>query len=317
MHADATARTAEDILAEFGIDADHRRVPREAIAEAEARREEMIPAFIAEIERFLSIRRPGNDDVADSPLIVIVHLLGEWRATAAYRSVCRLLRRGSDVIDGLFGDSAENLAAICVALFDGDRAPLEAVVLDPKADQYSRRACFEALVQLAVEGRTDRSAVEAFTRSSYRRLEPRYDNMVWVGWINAVAALAIGDLAPLCRKAITGEKVPYDFTDVKHFNSELEYAAAHPDFPWPADLAPRGVPSTVDLLQEFADVALSDDAAQRRAHDWSSASNLDPGVSSGEDQPAFNPWRDVGRNDPCPCGSGRKFKKCCLDQLDA
>ena len=21
----------------------------------------------------------------------------------------------------------------------------------------------------------------------------------------------------------------------------------------------------------------------------------------------------VGRNDPCPCGSGRKFKKCCLD----
>jgi len=25
-----------------------------------------------------------------------------------------------------------------------------------------------------------------------------------------------------------------------------------------------------------------------------------------------NPLRDVGRNDPCPCGSGGKFKKCCL-----
>jgi len=21
----------------------------------------------------------------------------------------------------------------------------------------------------------------------------------------------------------------------------------------------------------------------------------------------------VGRNDPCPCGSGRKYKHCCLD----
>jgi uncharacterized protein len=21
--------------------------------------------------------------------------------------------------------------------------------------------------------------------------------------------------------------------------------------------------------------------------------------------------RDVGRNDPCPCGSGKKYKKCC------
>lgn len=26
--------------------------------------------------------------------------------------------------------------------------------------------------------------------------------------------------------------------------------------------------------------------------------------------PAHNPMRDVGRNDPCPCGSGKKFKKC-------
>jgi uncharacterized protein YecA (UPF0149 family) len=25
-----------------------------------------------------------------------------------------------------------------------------------------------------------------------------------------------------------------------------------------------------------------------------------------------NPNRHVGRNDPCPCGSGKKYKKCCL-----
>ena len=26
-----------------------------------------------------------------------------------------------------------------------------------------------------------------------------------------------------------------------------------------------------------------------------------------------NPARHVGRNDRCPCGSGRKYKKCCLE----
>lgn len=26
--------------------------------------------------------------------------------------------------------------------------------------------------------------------------------------------------------------------------------------------------------------------------------------------PVRNPLREVGRNDPCPCGSGNKFKKC-------
>jgi uncharacterized protein len=29
-------------------------------------------------------------------------------------------------------------------------------------------------------------------------------------------------------------------------------------------------------------------------------------------EPVRNPWRHVGRNDPCPCGSGKKAKKCCL-----
>ena len=25
--------------------------------------------------------------------------------------------------------------------------------------------------------------------------------------------------------------------------------------------------------------------------------------------------RKIGRNDPCPCGSGKKFKKCCIDKV--
>lgn len=26
--------------------------------------------------------------------------------------------------------------------------------------------------------------------------------------------------------------------------------------------------------------------------------------------------RRVGRNDPCPCGSGKKFKRCCLGKAN-
>jgi hypothetical protein len=29
-------------------------------------------------------------------------------------------------------------------------------------------------------------------------------------------------------------------------------------------------------------------------------------------EPYVRGHRKIGRNDPCPCGSGRKFKKCCL-----
>ena len=26
--------------------------------------------------------------------------------------------------------------------------------------------------------------------------------------------------------------------------------------------------------------------------------------------------KKIGRNDPCPCGSGKKYKKCCLGKED-
>jgi preprotein translocase subunit SecA len=33
-----------------------------------------------------------------------------------------------------------------------------------------------------------------------------------------------------------------------------------------------------------------------------------PGVPGAAN--ATGDWSNVGRNDPCPCGSGKKFKKC-------
>jgi hypothetical protein len=32
--------------------------------------------------------------------------------------------------------------------------------------------------------------------------------------------------------------------------------------------------------------------------------------------PEPNPFKGIGRNDPCPCGSGKKLKKCCLPKLN-
>ena len=34
-------------------------------------------------------------------------------------------------------------------------------------------------------------------------------------------------------------------------------------------------------------------------------------AASGKPKPITNPGAKIGRNDPCPCGSGKKYKKCC------
>jgi len=65
---------------------------------------------------------------------------------------------------------------------------------------------------------------------------------------------------------------------------------------------PRGVSTSVDDFEE---------AAQRRKRRELEQARM---AGAGERQPVQQVVRSgakVGRNDPCPCGSGKKYKKCC------
>ena len=39
-------------------------------------------------------------------------------------------------------------------------------------------------------------------------------------------------------------------------------------------------------------------------------------AATGAQKPFVRPGSELSRNDPCPCGSGKKYKKCCLRLLD-
>lgn len=37
-------------------------------------------------------------------------------------------------------------------------------------------------------------------------------------------------------------------------------------------------------------------------------------TATGKPKPFERPGSKIGRNDPCPCGSGKKYKKCCMGE---
>ena len=41
------------------------------------------------------------------------------------------------------------------------------------------------------------------------------------------------------------------------------------------------------------------------------------GKNTDSNYNALSSLPKVGRNDPCPCGSGKKYKKCCLIRMDS
>jgi hypothetical protein len=67
--------------------------------------------------------------------------------------------------------------------------------------------------------------------------------------------------------------------------------------------------------EESLQRAIADDAAWDWLDDADEDDFLDEPEEDGPNVPVTAPIRNVaprvGRNDPCPCGSGKKFKKCC------
>lgn len=69
-----------------------------------------------------------------------------------------------------------------------------------------------------------------------------------------------------------------------------------------------------DIESEFGPEAKADIRAELRGIVFAAYQILREGDAFDEpEEPYVRPQPKVGRNDPCPCGSGKKFKKCCVD----
>jgi preprotein translocase subunit SecA len=67
--------------------------------------------------------------------------------------------------------------------------------------------------------------------------------------------------------------------------------------------------STADLARQVAQAEAAAARGQATPSASSSAQASDPPIRL---DPIRNMDQRVGRNDPCPCGSGKKYKNCCL-----
>ena len=237
-------------------------------------------------------------------------LLAEWKETRAYRPLARLCRLGEGSLEDVFGDAgAGHSHKVMAAVYDGDPQPIYDIIVDRHADQMARCRMFDTLVMLVADGRLDHEAAAAFVRECFDKLMPRDESMVWLGWVEAVALLGMAELGPRVRKAIDNFWVPAGLMEFEDFEQQLHYAKHHSYAPWrnDADFAPFG--DAVDELARYVYEPAHEEDALR-------VGNVDDPLLDEYDlpdlEPLVNPYRGIGRNDPCPCGSGKKYKKCCL-----
>jgi uncharacterized protein len=284
---------AEQLFLEF---VDTEALPAEAMAEAVENWPEVRDFFVATLEGYADGTYDPTVD-GDAPLF-LVHLFGQMRETAAYRPLLRLLLQPIETLEACLGDTlGETLPAIVTGVFDGDAAPMEDLLRDPGIDGFVRWPLFEAYAALVRNERIGTLQAERLL-IDVSLADTDIDDPAWCGWISACAMIATPALLERARAMLIAGQVAKDWGDAQHFEAEVAR--------WRDDAEQAMAP-----FEPIADAA----AELSRWHGFTEAGVAERrkastlGASIGRDT-IVNPYRNVGRNDPCPCGSGRKFKKC-------
>ena len=296
--------TSEEILTALAVP---EGFPRDAMIAAGDHRDTMVPAFLDLVHRLTRARpeAPADDDVA--AFLFAFYLLGEWRETQAYRPLTRLLRRESDFLDLLLGDAiTEGTSRVIAGVFDGDLAPILEVIEDPRADMFVRIQMIDALVFIARDRPQAAPEVKRYLEHFHRAAFEKPD-LLWEAWGFAVAVLGLEELEPAVVQLYTDGVIPHQASRVEDFRRALREAVeTGRSSRFDRSRRPMRIESAVDELSGW--YCFSEAYAAERARAQSSGSALPQFL----DETFERAVPKIGRNDPCPCGSGKKFKKCCL-----
>ncbi|WP_192499021.1 DUF1186 domain-containing protein [Skermanella pratensis] len=310
-------------------------VPVEAVREATSRRDEMVPILTGVVARAADTPMAALAG-EDGLLFLAVHLLGSWRATSAYRTVADLLAQDAGKIDTLLGDAVTlTIHRVMFNLFDGDPGPLMDLVENPAADCHVRRRMLDTMGMLTAAGRIERSVMSDYLLRLQGNLAGDGDGIVSSGWAELIAQLGFAELRGAVEQSFCAGIVDPQFLSREDFERMLADAQAgdlmvgvgdefRPFGDIVAELGGWTVRDDWDdeageeeIEQEVARIAQTLRLREPALAGWDapgSSAMAFPGMPSigvGGQQTVLNPYRYVGRNDPCPCGSGRKFKRCC------
>ena len=307
------------------LDEAYNVLPEEALRSCQTYRELVTPRLIAVLQEAVTLGAQGTIREGGAPQFALF-LLAEFEAKEAWPVVLDFFRLPEFVLDELLDDTlTEDGNRLLAALGSHDPDGIESILADINVGDFARWQGASALCWLVADGRMPREEAVRRLIGQMRRFVADKDY-----WGVTIAVNELGDLNPLevqdeIKSAFDQGLVDESMIDWKWF----ERHCLQPDQPGLCpELKPRKPNAIADTVEEmrgwycFSEKCRRDQAEyerrqaereaqaarQRRDEDWSSGSESEPRapITIRNEAPR------IGRNDPCPCGSGKKYKKCCL-----
>jgi hypothetical protein len=279
------------------------RFPEATLKEAVANRDDIIPPLLEVLEAVA--RDPDSFANGDRMThIYAMYLLAQFRKSQAYPLLVRIFSAPGDLAFDLAGDVVtDDLGRILASVSDGDIGGMTSLVENEHANEYVRAAALDGLLTLVACGRRSREEVMTYFRGLFHTLG-RTPSMVWDSLAAACADLGPVEAAEHLRQAYDEGLINPGFIAWEEITEELAKSPRAT-----LERAKDRYTLIDDVVEEMGSWPCFDEYAEGVEDDEASLSPLQVDLEVPEPYRRNQP--KVGRNQPCPCGSGKKFKKCC------
>lgn len=259
------------------------------------------------VERFKYFSE--NQEIKEEETLFLLHailLIAEKNRVELLPDILNILQAEDDLLDFYFGDLITEVIWIALYKLCVENAiPLFDFLKKPNIDTFSKTPANKALTQLYYHQQHLQPAIiNGYKELTVYFVEHKDDE-------DLIDTELIADIACTMRDISLAElnediKLLYQHELVfLGYAGTYESLTSSPESDW----STKEIHGIVDLYHEAVTTwnGYKDDFFKK---DFLDAHFFDDDM--GVQQPIVRSEPKIGRNDPCPCGSGKKYKKCCL-----
>ncbi len=273
--------------------------PEKVLQEVIYRREEAIPLLLnilSKVRDNPEMYRDENDYFAH---IYAAYLLAQFRVKEVYPILVDILSLPGDLPYSLFGDSileagSRMLASVC----GSDTSLIKALTENEKADEYMRSQAIEALAILALQGVLEREEVLAYYRKLIQETSTRNNPMLLASLVHALCDIYPEEMYADIKKCYEEDLVDESVINMEDVDDVMKCGK---DYVLEGSRNDTHLQFIEDTIAELEWWVCFDESYRKRINARRDFNSIQTAIKSPK----------IGRNDPCPCGSGKKYKKCC------
>jgi len=290
--------TAEEI-AKLLIEANDRKTLETALHAALQQWDAICPVILQ-----VMASPPSMDESEESELMFFgMYLMAEKRETAAFPLLIQFFSTpGEDAANSTGDVVSESLHRILASTFDGDLNSLKSLIENREIYEYTRIAGVCTMVTLLREGVLQRcDVVDYFRQLMQQATEDDYTFNSFL--VSRCCDMHPAELQEDIRRLYEADLVEEFVVRWEDVEEACERMPLESFRPYTEERF-GFIHSTFDELSRFPRFRDPTERKSSRA-----TKKHHQSVTTIQNQKA----EKIGRNDPCPCGSGKKHKKCCLN----